>query len=158
MGKAAFYLFWALLFGWSGQKLAIYGYGLYQKGKASESWTPVTANIDSFKMKSTSRGSSRTGGGRSGGSTQYIEVLYNYEYEGSAYTGDTTGFGPYTRRTFKRPRRGKSEVYVNPQDPSESVYIQGVSKPNLAGIALAIGLVLAGLWFAVLSLRSLVSR
>lgn len=154
MGKAAFFLFWALLFGWSGQKLAVYGLGLYQQGKASADWVAVEATVDSFKVKSTSRNGARRGGG----STSYAKVLYTYEYGGETYTGDRTGFGSYHISKVKRPRRGKAEVYVDPEEPSESVYIKGVSKANLGGVAVAIGLVLAGLGFAFLTIRSLIER
>lgn len=155
MGKAAFFLFWALLFGWSGQKLAVYGLSLYQQGKASADWVAVEATVDSFKVKSTSGNGARPGRG-GGGSTSYAKVLYTYEYGGQTYTGDRTGFGSYHISKVKRPRRGKAEVYVDPEEPSESVYIKGVSKANLGGVAVAIGLILAGLWFAFLAVRSLI--
>ena len=60
-------------------------------------------------------------------SNPHADIEYHDEYDGTTYTGDRT-----------------AEVFVNPENPSESVYIKGISKPNHGGLAVAIGLVLTG--------------
>ena len=155
MLKGVVYLFFACLLVLSGQKLGTYAFDLYQQGKASEDWILVNATMESFEFNSHKRH-----GRKNGGQTQnpHVEVLYRYEYDGLTYTGDRTGFGPYSKGQLNRPKRGVAQVYENPEKPSESVYIKGVSKPNLGALAFAIGLGLAGLCLAYLGLRGLIRK
>jgi len=155
MGKAIFYAIFATLFLWGGPKLTLYSFDLYEQGKASESWVPVKTQVTRFDIKSTS--GSKSGLNKSGNSTTYVELAYNYSFNGVDYSGDRTGFGPYGR--IERPNRKRiATVYVNPDSPSESVYVKGISKNNLGALAVGIGLILAGLYFLFLAIRSLLRR
>jgi len=156
MGKAIFYSILAFVFLWSGPKLSLYSFKLYQLGKASETWVPVKAQLLDFKIESHSRSGSSSQ--RGGGYTTSVKLAYSYNYETIDYTGDRTGFGPYQAGDVDRPRRGKMTVYINPEDPAQSVYIKGTSKNNLGALAVGIGLTLAGLFFAFLSLMAIVKR
>lgn len=138
-------------------KAVSYGYDLYQKGKASESWVATEARVEIFEA---SQASTRTGGLHRGGTgtvqNPHIDILYHYSYQGADYSGDKTGFGPYSKGQLKPPnRKGIATVYVNPENPTESVYVQGVSKPNLGFIALGIAMGLFGALLALWGLRNL---
>ena len=154
-GKAIFYAIFAALFLWGEPKLTLYSFDLYEQGKASENWVPVEAKVTRFDIKSTS--ASKSGLNKSGSSTTYVELAYNYSFGGVDYNGDRTGFGP--PGTIERPKRERvATVYVNPDRPLDSVYVKGVSKNNLGALAVGIGLVLAGLYFLFLALRSLLRQ
>ena len=154
MGRGIFFLIVGTLIVWPGYKLANYACGLYSQGKASETWVPVEATVSSFKF---ARQSSARAGRRSGGnvSNPHVNVVYHYAYDGVEYTGDRTGFGPYSKGKLERPRRGKATVYVDPENPADSVYIKGVSLPNLGGLGVAVAMILAGLFFIGSGLKSI---
>ena len=125
-------------------KLGPYAYDLYQKGKASEVWVEVEADVESFDFR---RSSTTNSGGYSRGgavSNPHVDVVYRYRFDGIEYVGDRTGFGPYSKGQLVRPRRGKANIYVNPDNPAESVYIKGVSKPNIGAMAVAFAMGLFG--------------
>ena len=127
-------------------KLGPYSYNLYQQGKASETWVPVEAQVERFKIRTSSGFRGGKHSRRSGSvSNPHADIIYHYQYEGKDYSGDRTGFVPYSKGQLVRPRRGKATVYVDPDNPSESVYIKGVSKPNIGAMAFVLGVVLAGL-------------
>lgn len=137
-------------------KLGPYTYGLYQQGQASEAWVPVEAQVEQFNIRSSNaKGSkySRTGGQVD---NPHADIVYNYQYEGKDYSGERTGFGPYSKGQLIRPNRGKATVYVNPDNPSDSVYIKGVSKPNVGAMAFALGMALAGLFLVGTGLMNIV--
>ena len=79
-------------------------------------------------------------------SNPHAETVYHYHYEGEDYSGDRTSFGPYSKGQLVRPKRGKAIVYVDPDNPTDSVYIKRVSKPNIGLMAFVLGVVLAGLF------------
>ena len=140
------------------QKGLTYSYGLYQKGKASETWVDVKAKVEKFEYRrSSSSGSRGPHGYRTGGqpSNPHYDVLYHYTYEGVEYSGDITGFGPYSKGELKRPRGGRATIYVNPDNPAESVYVKGVSKPNLGFMAFLIAMGLFGLILSLLALKNI---
>ena len=125
-------------------KLGPYAYDLYQKGKSSEAWVEVEAAVETFDFRSSS--TSKSGKYSRGGtvSNPHVDVVYRYHFDGVEYVGDRTGFGPYSKGQLVRPRRGKANIYVNPDNPAESVYIKGVSKPNIGAMAFAFGMGLFG--------------
>lgn len=133
------------------EKTISYAYDLYQKGKASESWVAVEARVETFEYRQSAYRSS--GGGQV--QNPHFDVLYHYSYDGAEYSGDRTGFGPYSKGQLKRPRRGHATVYVNPETPEQSVYVQGVSKPNLGFIAFGIAMGLFGVFLALLGLKNI---
>ena len=156
MGKALLYSIFAALFLWAGAKLSLYSYDLYKQGKASESWIEVEAQVTNFEIKSSSNRFGSAKNGRGGGSTTHVELAYKYHYNGVDYEGHRTGFGPYASGKVTRPsRKGKAAIYINPERPSQSVYVKGVSKNNLGGLAFALGLVFAGLYLAFLTFRAI---
>ena len=119
-------------------------------GKASESWTPIEAQVTRFKVKSTKSHSHNSR------STAYVELAYEYQFDGVDYTGDRAAFGHAVPGQVERPKRGGTAViHVNPENPSESVYNNGVSPNNLGGLAFGVGLMLGGLLFLFLSLKLL---
>ena len=138
------------------EKATTYAYDLYLKGKASESWVAVEATVEKFKHRKSATGTTGANRGRSGQvSNPHFDVLYHYAYDGVDYSGDITGFGPYNTGQLKRPGRGRrATVYVNPENPSQSVYVKGVSKPNLGFLALGIGMGLVGLFLGFSGLKN----
>ena len=157
MMKAALQITCAMVLIFLSQKAVSYAHDLYQKGKASESWVATDARVEIFEARQTSP---RTGGLHRGGTAAvqnpHIDILYHYSYQGADYSGDVTGFGPYSKGQLKRPnRKGIATVYVNPDDPYQSVYVKGVSKPNLGFLALGIAMGLFGVFMALLGLRNI---
>jgi len=147
MVKALTLLFCAWLAGISCQKLGLYSFDLYQKGRASESWVPVEAYADKFEYRRMSKQTSNI-------QNPHFDVVYQYNYEDVEYIGDVTGFGPYSKGQLKRPdRHGKITVHVNPSSPEESVYVKGVSKPNIGAMAVAAGLGVVSVLCAFFGLR-----
>ena len=111
-------------------------------GKASESWTPIEAQVTRFKVKSTKSHSHNSR------STAYVELACEYQFDGVDYTGDRAAFGPAVPGQVERPKRGGTAViHVNPENPSESVYNNGVSPNNLGGLAFGVGVMLGGCSF-----------
>ena len=51
---------------------------------------------------------------------------------------------------------GKTYIYVNPDNPAESVYIKGVSKPNLGAMAFAFAMGLFGVLLVGMGLKNIV--
>lgn len=154
MGRGIFYSLFAIIFLWIGSHLTPYTYDLYLKGKASETWVPVDAKVISYKIYQ-GRNTSSGYKGASRRSSSQVQILYHYQYDGVEYAGDQTGFGP---TKAERPRRGQATIYVNPQTPSESVYTKGVSKNNLGGLAVGIGLIFAGLFFSVIAVKAIIKK
>ena len=85
-----------------------------------------------------------------------VKYFLHNLFNGIDYSGDRTGFGPYSKGGLIRPKRGRATVYVNPENPSQSVYIKGVSKPNLGAMAFALALGLAGLFLLALGLKNII--
>ena len=159
MMKAALQITCAMVLIFLSQKAVSYAHDLYQKGKASESWVAVEARVETFEYRPSSH---KAGGRHHGGGGQvgnpHFDVLYHYTYEGGDYSGDVTGFGPYSHGQLERPKRGHATVYVNPENPSESVYVKGVSKPNLAFLVLGVAMGVFGVFVGMLGLRNIVGR
>ena len=151
MIKGILYLFAAVLLGMFSWKLGGYSIDLYQKGKASENWIAVEARIEKFAYPQRRQGRNKV-------SNPHVDVVYHYDYQGVSYRGDTLGFGPYSKGQLERPSRGKATVYVNPSKPAESVYVKGVSKPNLGALAVALGLGVFGGFMAFNGIRSLLKE
>lgn len=105
-------------------RMGTYGYGIYQQGAASQEWAETEATVSKFKFPS--RRFSR----RNVDNPAPI-VSYHYDVNGQTYTGERLGFGPYSKGQLVRPRRGRATIYYDPNDPKESVYIKGISKPNM---------------------------
>lgn len=158
MLKTIFYIITGLALGWGGYNLSLYGYDLYKKGLASESWEPITADVERFKYIATSTRGGRRHRPRGAPSNPAFDIIYHYEHDGKRYRGDKTGFGPYSTGQLDRPKRGKITVHYNPNNPSESVYIKGVSKPNLGGLAVSIGMILFGFISLCAALRRIFFR
>lgn len=137
-------------------KLGPYTYGLYQQGQASEAWVPVEAQVEQFNIRSSNAKGSKYS--RTSGKVEnpHADIVYNYQYDGKNYSGERTGFGPYSKGQLIRPKKEVATVYVNPDKPSESVYIKGVSKPNLGAMAFSLGLALVGLILVMWGLKNIV--
>lgn len=136
-------------------KLVPYTYELYQLGKSSQPWVEVEAQVETFKFHPNSVKSSRQS---SGGQTEnhHVDVVYRYHIEGIEYVGDRTGFGPYSKGQLIRPNRhGKAPIYVNPDNPADSVYIKGISKPNIGAMIFALGMGLLGVIFIGMGLKNM---
>ncbi|MEP2988873.1 MAG: DUF3592 domain-containing protein [Parasphingorhabdus sp.] len=152
MIKKIFLILVGIVFLWSGYKLGPYSFDLYQQGKASESWVAVEANVEKFNFRP--RTTSRT----PGPTNPHADVLYHYEHAGRTYTGDSLGFGPYSTGQLIRPKNGMATIYFDPERPSNSVYIKGISQPNLGALALAIGLSIMGLILVVFGIKGIVRK
>jgi len=134
----------------SAAKFGPYTYGLFQQGKSSETWVMVEAQVESFKFRTTSTKGKQT-------SNPHLDLVYHYQIDGVKYVGNRTGFGPYSKGQLERPnRKGKINVYVNPDDPNESVYIKGISKPNLGAMLFALGIGLFGLILSGMGLLNII--
>ena len=149
IGLGAFCLFLA-------SKLGPYTYELYQKGKSSEAWVEVEAGVETFDFRGSRKSKSGTYSSRGASSNPHVDVVYRYHFDGIEYVGDRTGFGPYSKGQLVRPRRGKANIYVNPDNPAESVYIKGVSKPNLGAMAFAFAMGLFGVLLVGVGLKNIV--
>ena len=134
----------------SAKGLGIHGYDLYQKGRASEEWAAVEAEVEVFELYKYKRSTGNQ-------SNPHFNVVYHFTVDDVAYRGDTLGFGPYSKGQLKRPDRHRNAtIHYNPADPTQSVYIKGVSTPNLFFLLFALGLGLLGVVFGLLGLKFLV--
>ena len=147
MIKGITYLISALLLGMLSFKLGAYSVDLYKKGKASENWVAVEASIEKFAHP-------QRRANRQQVSNPHVEVIYHYDYQGVSYSGDRLGFGPCSKGQLERPSRGKATVYVNPSKPADSVYVKGVSKPNLGALAVALGLGALSGFLTIIGIRN----
>lgn len=145
MLKGVLYLGFAALTFWAAARMGSYGYNLYTQGAASQEWVETEARVSKFNIRQRNFSSRNS-------QNPTASVTYHYEVNGQSYTGDRLGFGPYSKGQLIRPRRGKAAVYYNPNDPKESVYIKGISRPNIyfmgvVGVSGLIGLVF--LWLGI---------
>lgn len=123
----------------SAKALGGHTYELYQQGQASEDWQAIEAKVTRFQAE----GSTRLKG-RQRPENPHFEVTYHYAVDGIEYTGERLGFGPYEKGQLVRPEHGLATVYYDPDNPAESVYLRGVSQPNLYALALSVGLAVFG--------------
>ena len=149
MTKGFLYLGLAALIFWASFRMGSYGYALYQQGAASQEWAEAEAVVSKFKFR-TKKSSSKPV------SNPHVDVTYQYEVDGQSYTGERLGFGPYSKGQLIRPRRGRATIYYDPNDPKESVYIKGISRPNmyLMGVVGLFGA--SGFFFSWLAIKSFV--
>jgi len=120
-----------------------------QKTNAAKTWDAVTATVVSSKVKSH----------RGDDSTTYSPYIgYRYEVGGEEFMGDQYTFmgGSSSGRDSKTaiirqyPKGHEFKVYVNPNDPTESVINREASKSLLFGliplvfICVGIGTIIAG--------------
>lgn len=102
---------------------------------AARSWVPAEAKVLDFGVKS-----SRSGTGAKATLQSRLKVSYEYVHEGIRYTGDRTDFsrgsdnfsGKRISAQMKALRSGEVSVYVNPLNPSESVFDRSLPGPQIA--------------------------
>ena len=140
MFRAAAFLILAIALAFAANGLGQHTFGLYKQGEASEDWVPVLAEVNQFELN-------RSGGVNRKGGPDNPDFLVQYQYvvEGAQYSGDRLSFGPYANGQLIRPDRGQATVYYDPDQPSQSVYIRGVSQANFYALLLAVGLAFAAL-------------
>ena len=142
----AFFLISTILL-FSAKGLGFHAYDLYQKGKASEEWVATEARVEKFEAYQYKGSTIR-------GSNHHLIVAYSFTVDDISYTGNTLGFGPYSKGELDRPNRhGNATIHYNAADPNQSVYVKGVSTPNLFALLFALGLSLFGLIFGFLGLK-----
>ena len=124
MLKGYLFLGLATLIFWACFRMGSYSYALYQQGAASEAWAETEATVSKFKIQSGHYSSRNV-------SNPHAHVTYHYDVDGQSYTGERLGFGPYSKGQLIRPRRGRATIYYDPTDPKKSVYIKGISRPNM---------------------------
>ena len=121
-----------------------------QKTAAAKSWNTVQATVVSSKVKSHT----------SDDSTTYSPyIAYRYEVGGEEYLGDqytfmggsSSGRGSKAEIVHQYPKGHTFNIYVNPDNPTESVIKRDASKSLLFGliplifICVGVGIIIAGL-------------
>ncbi len=104
-----------------------------QKTNAAKSWNAVSATVVSSKVKSHSDDD---------GTTYSPYIAYRYEVDGEEYLGDqytfmggsSSGRGGKTAIVRQYPKGHTFNVYVDPDDPTESVIKREASKSLLFGL------------------------
>ena len=132
------YLIWVVLLLFGSLPGLLAGYSM-QQTRASRSWTPVVAVVDSVRLvtkKSAERPRARTS----------VVTHYHYFYRGTTYPSDRIAFGYYG--TWGMERNGtlynklrtarRVRAYVNPQKPEEATLCREYHNSQWFGIALSI--------------------
>ncbi len=109
--------------------LLIMGWGGYDLSEwiKIQSWQPVPGYIIDIDLKTSS--------GSEGGTTYKTTASYTYRYNGREYNGDRAtlydgsfdnigSFQEDAARKLRRQRDGKTDVYINPDDPSDSILMR----------------------------------
>ncbi len=112
------------------------GYSCMMNYKA-RSWNEVPARVLDYDMK-TSR-SSHTGSMRTTYNSR-IKATYSYSYNGKSYIGDRVDYsfgsdnfsGKRRSRQMAQLREGNITVYVNPDNPGQSVFDRSLPAPQIA--------------------------
>jgi hypothetical protein len=107
--------------------LGTLGFATYQFGKVLQArdWKPVSATVRSLEWISNSDSES---------TTYTIKIEYDYSFETKSFTGNTVSFNSgmnnieHYRPLYDKLDRSKViQIYVNENDPAESVVIRGVT-------------------------------
>ncbi|WP_027358646.1 DUF3592 domain-containing protein [Desulforegula conservatrix] len=107
----------------------------YLKHYRARNWVAVDAKILDFGVES-----SRSGSGSKSTVHRKLKVSYEYSFNGVQYSGDRADFGrgadnfSETRisRQMNLLQSGEVSVYVNPLNPSESVFDRSLPGPQVA--------------------------
>ncbi len=140
--------------------LAVLSFGARQvlKARASEQWPSVPGVVTSAEMSVNS-----SSGSDSSGPTYGAEVLYEYEAEGEQRVGDRVEFGevatgdPADAQSVldRYPVGAEIAVFVNPEDPLDSVLEPGISAstfflPVFGCVFAFVGALVGGVFFFAL--------
>lgn len=126
-----------------------------EKGKESNAWQKVEAEIVSAEPEFRRGSRTKTGGTRS---KYIIEPSYTYRVDGEIFKNDMVGFGRTDYVFYEEAEasafayRLKNEqfyVYYNPQNPSEAVIEKGPHSTPYVMIWAGAALIITGLVFII---------
>lgn len=105
-------------------------------GKRATTWERVEGTLLAMK---------ETHGSIKGRSVSGLSVTYAYEYHSKSYEGNRVGFGVSGSDKLQRIQYGSEHgsvlVWVNPEEPNQSVLVPGVMSGALVFITLGGGVV-----------------
>jgi hypothetical protein len=138
-----------LVFIAAGVALAIWGWSILERARASAAWPTMTGTVVSSDVRS-----ERTPGK---GVTYWPEVHYEYVVDGTTYSSNRIRFGEYgtdraqpARAIANRYRTGDAVVvHIDPEDPARAVLEAGAGWSSY-------GILGGGVLFLVVGIVSLV--
>ncbi len=155
-----------LSFGLGGLVFLGVGFWTINKGMQSENWDKGTATITSSEIEKTESRSKDAQGFTQTSISYSVRVKYAYTVEGSSYEGNTIGFGTMShnekadaKEELKSYPEGKTtDVYYDPENPSDSVLKKGVFWPMYIVIVVS-GIILIGsIWASFVLTKYLKKR
>lgn len=107
----------------------------YMNHYKAKSWIPVEATVIDYGVKT-----SRSGAGSRSTTHSKLHVSYEYSYNGINYSGDRVDFSFGSdnfsdKRIYRQLgllKEGTVSVYVNPLNPSESIFDRSLPGPQIA--------------------------
>lgn len=107
----------------------------YMNHYKAKSWIPVKTSKIDYEVKT-----SRSGAGSKSTTHSKLHVTYEYSYGGVNYSGDRADFSfgadnfsdKRIYRQLKKLNEGNVSVYVNPLNPSESIFDRSIPGPQIA--------------------------